>query len=353
MCGLDNSTTYWLFMNGRKNGGPGGPSSEKLQLTPRPAGDQWAAISLSGHSQSKAAPVESIAMARLTTCPARSQIATEGRFVAVASSGGIFYSTDGRGWEAATSPSGWTTPLYAVAGFANNLNNATDPGMLFVAIGAMGSALSSKDGISWTLARAPSASLPSLKAIAAQSGNFIAVGAKGSVQSSADGVTWTNRVSGISEDLHAIIAANNRLFAAGDASTLLLSNDSGASWTTITLPNASGVQLRALGHGYLRGSTATDIDRFLVGGSHGYLASSTDGGATWTSQKIAGASTIIGIGRTSRYLLVDDLGQIFFSDNGSDWSLQSTNRLEQPSGLLAFDWGYLVNSANGSVYASW
>ncbi|NCX44781.1 MAG: cell wall-binding protein, partial [Betaproteobacteria bacterium] len=78
----------------------------------------------------------------------------------------------------------------------------------------MGASLSSKDGINWTLAQAPSASTPVLRAIAALSSSFVAVGEKGAIRSSSDGLSWTDRSSGTAQDLHAILVGNNRVFAA-------------------------------------------------------------------------------------------------------------------------------------------
>ncbi|MFN5132088.1 MAG: hypothetical protein ACK5DS_12760, partial [Burkholderiales bacterium] len=127
LCGLDNGTTYWLFMNGRKNGGPGGPSSEKISVTPRPAGDQWESLSLPPRPAGDVFVTHSVAMARLTTCPARAALATEGRFVSVSDKGHISYSNDGKSWQAATLPNDWNGSLNAVAGYASNLNTPTNP----------------------------------------------------------------------------------------------------------------------------------------------------------------------------------------------------------------------------------
>ncbi|MFM8881105.1 MAG: hypothetical protein ACKOGK_02520, partial [Betaproteobacteria bacterium] len=44
-------------------------------------------------------------MARLSTCPARAALATDGRFVSVSDKGHINYSNDGKSWQAAMLPS--------------------------------------------------------------------------------------------------------------------------------------------------------------------------------------------------------------------------------------------------------
>src|SRR5690349_20222628 len=74
---------------------------------------------------------------------------------------------------------------------------ASSPG--FVAVGAQGTILSSRDGTSWQVAAAGADT--ELRSVAAGRSGFVAVGARGTILTSETGHDWTARRSGTDVDL--------------------------------------------------------------------------------------------------------------------------------------------------------
>jgi hypothetical protein len=138
MCGLIDNSAYYFATNGRINGGPGGASSSTITATPYNATANW---QLNGTTFT--ANVYGLGYTSLTTCANNAAFSATGTFAAVGAGGAIFTSPDGINWTVQSSPV--TTNLNAVAGYANQ-NNATTPGLRWVAVGDGGKAVYSTDG---------------------------------------------------------------------------------------------------------------------------------------------------------------------------------------------------------------
>jgi hypothetical protein len=85
----------------------------------------------------------------------------------------------------------------------NSLMGVAWNGVHYVAVGHLGTVLTSPDGIDWTTRS--SGTDARLSGIAWNGSHFIAVGESGAILSSPDGINWTSRVSGTSQCLHDII----------------------------------------------------------------------------------------------------------------------------------------------------
>src|SRR5665647_2996805 len=232
--GLVNGTSYSFSINGRTNGGPGGPGAAPVTATPRLAGSAWIAGPTnppgSHDLRSLAYGVTTTTTTSTTTGTTTASLST---YVAAGMGGAMYSSNDGVTWSAinyATSSNlngasyfgtyklvgdgglilvssdavTWTPQtapttnnLYAIA--SNNLN-------LNVAVGASGTIITSLDGVTWKAAvnSATSNDLYAVTYSAYNGGTWVAVGAGGTVVESADGLTWHSVASNTTVDLHGI-----------------------------------------------------------------------------------------------------------------------------------------------------
>lgn len=141
-------------------------------------------------------------------------------FVAVGPMGTILTSPDGAVWTAQASP------VQSLAGvFAG--------GNRLVAIGDFGEAMTSTDGVNWT--RSEGFHEQNFLGVTWTGSYFVGVGVGGSIMSSADGLTWLKRASGTQETLFSVAWSGGQLVAVGAKSTILTSVPSTAG-PTITLP---------------------------------------------------------------------------------------------------------------------
>ena len=313
--GLVNGAIYSFAMNGRTNGGPGGPSSLSVSATPRLAGTASASL-----------PVPWVAGTALGANDLRG-LAYGAVFAGVGASGAAYYSADGTTWTASNS------------GVAINLNAAIYRGA-YLAAGDGGTMLYSADAITWSPQKTGTTN--NLYALSTNSGLFVAVGAKGTIVYSADGVTWTAAAnSATTNDLYAVSAYGNSLWIAVGANGTMVSSVDGSTWTAVTSNTA--LDLKGIAYGT---STATAAVIFVAVGANGTLITSPDA-ATWTAQPAIGPNTLSAVTRGTQFIAVGAKGSIFTSTDGTTWASQPSTTNSNLNAIVHAPYSYSVLGAAG------
>lgn len=370
MCSLYNGTLsngtvsplpYYFAANGRINGGPGGPSSPTISATPYNA-------SASSYWHPGSTPLSpnlyGIGYTSLTTCSNNSTSAA-GSFAVVGASGTIFTSSNGINWNIPTSIPSGLPDLYAVTGYAANLNTPTNPVLRWIAVGDGGASVYSTDGINWISGRAYNASNPALRSITHVAGTYTAVGDLGTILSTTDGITWTSHTSATvtTNNLNGVTHGNIYV-AVGDNGTILTSSD-GNTWTAKTPTSTITSSLRQVAY---FGGTYGSI--YVAVGDAGTVVTSKDGGATWVtrtaitgnnlvsvaaeSQYVANAvaDTSLGFISTAQFVAIDSNGNAYTSTNGYTWSSAILTNATSLNALVSSGFGYVAaGNAGATAYA--
>jgi hypothetical protein len=340
MCGLFNGTTYYFAANGRSNGGPGGSSSPTINATPYNASATWTAIPTPTNGVPSSTNLYGVGYTSLTTCSNNATSAT-GSFAAVGAGGAIFTSADGKSWINQPAPSGFTTDLNAVTGYAANQNNPVTPALRWVAVGAGGAYVYSLDGLGWIVGSTPGSvenpNTQTLHSITQVAGTFFAVGDAGTIISSPDEINWTthNSPSVSISNLNGVTHGGIYV-AVGDGGTILISGD-GNTWAVkIPTPSIpSNINLRQVT--YFASSYGSI---YVAVGDAGTIVTSKDGGVTWITQTAPTGSNLVGIAAetqlvyvatpvadpsllfisTAQFVAVDNTGNAYTSPNGYTWT---------------------------------
>ncbi|MCP5480539.1 MAG: hypothetical protein H7A21_03820 [Spirochaetales bacterium] len=203
-------------------------------------------------------------------------------FVATAGTD-IYYSFDGYDWKKAAS-----------TGTAQNLQNVTYGGGIFVAVGNGGAIVYSRNLANWTAATSPSAN--TLRGIVHARGYFVVTGNSGDVLISSDGVNWTLHTVGAAVNLQPVAFGNG----------LFVVNQAGASTVYYSASAQSGTwqsfSLGSIAFGY---AVAAGPDRFVF----------ADGGNTievWNSTLTASLGSS-GTATVSSNGLVHRLDDFFYA----------------------------------------
>lgn len=363
MCGLLDGTQYWYAANGRVDGGPGGSSSPTISATPYKSGSVWS-VNTPLIQNSINPNLFGAGYASLTTCSNNSTSAA-GSFAAVGASGAIFTSSDGASWVSQAAPAGFTSDLYAVTGYAANLNNPGNPALRWVAVGAGGASVYSTDGLVWAVGTPPNSSSAAnpnnhaLRSLTQVAGTFLAVGDTGTILSGTDGIAWTSRTSGTTANLNGVTHGSIYV-AVGDNGTILTSPD-GITWTSRA---PTPVTTNILRH-------ASSILNTYVGvGDNGTIVTSTDGGTTWTAQLLPGAPNLVsvaansqlatlnstgvtftatGIAANSQFVAVDSSGNAYTSVDGANWSTAIATGVASVNALVSSGFGYVAAGNAGAT----
>ncbi len=302
--GLRNGQAYSLAMNGRRDGGPGGPGSGTIIFTPRLAGVTW----LPG------APVANVELRGA---------AILGSVFVVGTGGAILTSSDGKTFSPSTS--GVTTDLNDI--FAGGL--VTSPSLY--AVGAGGTILYSGDGVTWT-ARI-SGTTANLNSFTIGGGRFVAVGDNGTIVTSADGTTFSAATSGTTANLTRVVYSS-RFVAVGTGGTVLTSTD-GVTWQSAT--SNTTADLRAL---------TLAFNQWVALGSNGAYITSTDS-LTWTAQPNIGNVNFRAVVRGNQVVAAGSNGAIYTSTDGVTWVAQNSGTTANLNALSLIVGGYLAVGAGG------
>jgi len=309
---LVNGTTYSFSVNGRTNGGPGGPGTAPLPATPRIAGSTWTAGTPTGITA-----LRSVAFGTV--------------YVAAGDGGAMYSSADGATWSAINYTSN-TKPINGASYFGS-----------YKLVGDGGVVLTSSDAITWT-AQTSGTTQP-LYAIASNNVNLnVAVGANGTIIASADGITWTPATnSATTNHLYGVTysAYNSGTWVAVGAAGTIVESADGRNWQTVT--SSTGVDLRGIAYGI--SNTTTGATTFVAVGASGTVLSSTDG-VTWTPQVLTGASTLNAVTYGTQFVAVGAVGNIVISTDGVTWKAISP---ATSNNLYAVTRGTLAYSAVGAA----
>lgn len=293
--GLTNGTTYSFTINGRIDGGAGGPGSPSRQATPRLAGATW-----------------SVGSALVTGAYDLRGVAYGSVFIAAAAlhggaQGALFSSPDGISWTALTNPVPPSTNLYAATYYNGN----------YMVVGAGGVILSSPDAVTWT--QQTSVATNNLYAVTSNgAGGYVATGASGTIIYSGNGINWTaaSPTNIPPSTLNGVTYGNGMYVAVGASGTLLTSTD-GNIWSppASISSSISSINLKTVAYG---------PGIFVALGDNGTLVTSTDG-INWTLQSpIPSASLINAVTYGRQFIAVADDGSIFASIDGLAWTLATS-----------------------------
>jgi len=340
--GLTNGTPYYFAMNGRDDGGKGGPLSAIHSATPRASGDTWRAggtftgsptlrsLALGVDSSDSTSDYVAVgdggaiysAPAYTSTTAlewtAKATLGTQLNGVIYTLSKYVTVGADGKTWYS-TNPTTWTAGTVSDAGTAN-LNALASSGATLVAVGDNGRIVRSTDGQSWTPAASVPAGTPNLYGVAySAKGQWIAVGANCTVLTSTDGNTWATQAVTLSgagcTDLRSVdtvaVTTNNvtaYYFAAvgtGASGGAVVVSSDGSTFT----------QLADVGSAPLYAVAASADGRFAaVGASNAiYIATAIDTWVAPTTKPTPGA-TLYGIARANAtYTAVGASGTSIYS----------------------------------------
>ncbi len=225
-------------------------------------------------------------------------------FVAVGGLGTIMTSSDGNVWTLDTlSPT--TAWLYDVTW--------SDAAEMFVAVGQNGTILTSSDAEEWSEEESRLGAY--LYAVTWSDGLFVVVGQNGLILSSADSEVWTLREHGLADNLRSVTwsSVHNRFVAVGLSQTVLVSDD-GLEWNA---------QVTGGDFDLYDVTCVIDDDTLcLAVGSGGTILASSDG-VDWSLRRSGGTDVLRSIthrgGANEFFVAVGDNGRILLSSDAVTW----------------------------------
>ena len=310
--GLVNGTSYTFSVNGRIDGGPGGPGAIPAAATPMLAGSTWTAGTAAGSNALKS-------------------VMLGATYVAAGAGGAMYSSPDGVTWTAIANTNAASTNLNGGAFYST-----------YKVVGDGGLMLTSSDATTWTAQTSGTSN--NLYALASNSLLNVAVGANGTIITSPDGMTWTSRTSTTTQPLYGVsysaynVGTNTAgtWVAVGAANTLLESPD-GVTWNPVTLTTPSA-DLRGITYG---------ASTFVAVGASGTVLSSTDG-VNWTLRTMPVTANLNAVTYGNQFVTAGAGGSAFTSADGITWT-NTDSTTKTSNGLYAVVRGTSIVVAVGDL----
>ncbi|MBM4159962.1 MAG: M28 family peptidase, partial [Ignavibacteria bacterium] len=188
----------------------------------------------------------------------------------------------------------WVSQNSGVSATLNGISFANE--RVGLAVGASGTILRTSDGGTTWHASNPVGGATMKEVELVDSSNAWAVGYGGTIIRSTDGgVSWTRQSSGVQANLYAVDFTSSRLgWAVGDYRTVLTTTDGGATWRALPAPPLARERPSAR---YLYDVCFTDSASGWTADYAGSVLRTTDGGQSWTRIDPLRRYGWIGLGR--------------------------------------------------------
>ncbi|RME94277.1 MAG: hypothetical protein D6766_06195 [Verrucomicrobia bacterium] len=212
---------------------------------------------------------------------------------------------------------------------------------LYVAVGDLGTILSSPDGLRWTQeAPPPEAASRVLLGVAARDDRFVVVGTQGTILTSTDAVSWTAATSPSTNDLQGVTVWNGRFHVAGGGGEILTSAD-GLNWSVAARPVPT-----------LLSGLAALPERLVAVGDQGVLLTSEDG-VQWTPHPLATTNWLYKVrALPTGAIAVGDAGTLLTSPDGLTWTAVTVPTDEWLTDVAALGSDLVAVGTGGTVLRS-
>jgi len=269
-------------------------------------------------------------------------------FVAVGALGTVLTSLDGSRW----------TCFQTDASTA--LNSVIWDGTRYLAVGDAGTVLLSPDAATWTSVGPLGAD--QLFAVTAGGGQYLAVGTNGAVFTSPDGLFWTRQRSGTTVPLVDVTWTGNSYLAvsagargygdSGSGGAILRSAD-GRAWSVVWWPEATNLfavasnGLRSLVVGSLCGPSP-----YLEGCLNSPLVATSEDGVSWSVQKPWDGPMFMDVIWAGTEFVAGTSGGVATSPDGVEWTRHSIAADFAVMSLTQSTTGFVAVTPNGMIATS-
>ncbi len=257
-------------------------------------------------------------------------------YVAVTDSGSydkkIFTSKDGTKWKARK-----TTPI--LIDTSEKFNDVVYGNKKYVAVGASGLIVTSKNGAKWSVVRGGGSSgNRALNRVVYGNGVFVAVGDSGTTLSSKDGAKWEQSITGLTDNITSLAYGGGYFVAGGGFTGALVSQD-GYAWEKSDYPE-NGLSQLCYYNGYFYGYDGKGIYRSAKIGKSTPTEEPYDPLDYWTQRPFPTSGNLYGVTfGGSKFFAVGSGGTILGSSDGESWE-------EKTSGTSENLYGVSYNSFN-------